>query len=86
MKILMLFTVFFLSNPLWARSLKASADKLGQETTKIGLALALFGIVMGGIYFILGKNDAGQKMTQVLLGCLAIVCAPAIISFVRGIA
>ena len=77
---------FTFSSPSWARSLKSSADKLGQETTKIGLSVALFGIVMAGIYFVLGKNDAGQKMTQVLLGCLAIVCAPAIVSFVRGLA
>ena len=75
-----------ISNPLWGKSLKSSADKLGQEATKIGLSIALFGIVMAGVYFVLGKNDAGQKMTQVLLGCLAIVCAPAIVSFVRGLA
>ena len=74
------------SDSIWARSLKATADKLGQETTRIGISLAMFGIVVGGIYFVLGKNDAGQRMTQALLGSTFIVCATAIVSFIQGLA
>lgn len=80
------FYLIILSDSSWSRSLKATADKLGQETTRIGISLALFGIVLGGIYYILGKNDAGQKMTQALMGALVVVMGTSIVSFIQGLA
>lgn len=76
----------FISNPIWARSLVASADKLGQETSKIALGLGLFGLVVAGIYFVLGRQDANTKITNALLGLTIIVLAPSILSFVKSIA
>lgn len=82
---LLLFS-FFISNNTWARSLKATADKLAQETTRIGFGLAIFGIVLAGIYFMLGKQDASTKMTQALMGVFVLMLAPTIVNFVRGLA
>ncbi len=83
------FLIFYLScisNSIFARSLVASADKLGQDTSRIALGLGLFGLVVAGIYFMLGKQDANTKVTNALLGLTIIVLAPSIITFVRGIA
>jgi type IV secretory pathway VirB2 component (pilin) len=77
---------FFITNNTWARSLKATADKLAQETTRIGFGLAIFGIVLAGIYFMLGKQDASTKMTQALMGVFVLMLAPTIVNFVRGLA
>jgi hypothetical protein len=86
MKIGFIIFSFLCANLTWARSLKASADKLAQETTRIGFGLATFGIVMGAIYFILGKQDASTKMTQALMGVLILMLAPTIVNFARGLA
>ena len=74
------------TDSLWARSLKATADKLAEETNRIGLGIALFGLTLAAIYFILGRQDASAKMTQALMGVLVLMLAPTIISFVKGLA
>ncbi len=70
----------------FARSLKATADKLAQETNRIGLGVALFGLCLAGIYFMLGKQDASAKMTQVLMGIAIVILSPSILSFNKGLA
>ncbi|MBI2519932.1 MAG: hypothetical protein HYV97_05935 [Bdellovibrio sp.] len=84
-KILLLF-LFLLAPSSWAVSLKASADKLAQETTRIGFGLALFGLVLSAVYFMIGRQDAGQKMTQALLGVFILMLSPSILSFIKGLA
>ncbi|MBL7665293.1 MAG: hypothetical protein JNM93_09175 [Bacteriovoracaceae bacterium] len=86
MKLLIPFILFFQSETLFARSLKATADKLAQETSRIGLGLALFGICIAGIYFILGRQDASTKMTQALLGIFVLMLGPSILSFIKSLA
>lgn len=82
-KLILVFSL--ISANSYAASLKSTADKLAQETNRIGLGLALFGIALAGIYFILGKQDASMKMTQALLGVFVLVLSPAIITFVKGL-
>lgn len=77
---------FFFAESVWARSLKATADKLAAETTRIGYGLAIFGIVLASIYFMLGKQDASNKMTQALMGVFVLALSTSIVSFVKGIA
>jgi type IV secretory pathway VirB2 component (pilin) len=84
MSALLLFS-FLIANNTWARSLKATADKLAEETTRIGFGLAIFGIVLAGIYFMLGKQDASTKMTQALMGVFILMLAPTIVNFVKGL-
>lgn len=75
----------FVSDNVFARSLKATADKLAQETTRIGHAVALFGLVVASIYFMVGKQDAATKMTQALMGVGILMLSPSIITFVKGL-
>ncbi len=82
---LSIFIFLLSSNSLWARSLKATADKLAEETTRIGLGLALFGLVLAGIYFVLGRQDASAKMTQALMGVFVLMLSPTILNFVKGL-
>ena len=83
--LILIFTLFF-SESVWARSLKATADKLAEETTRIGFGLAIFGIVLAGIYFMLGRQDASTKMTQALMGVFVLMMAPTLVNFIRGLA
>jgi uncharacterized membrane protein len=83
-----LMTVFmcFWTTPLLAASLKASADKLASETSRVAFSVGLFGLILASMYLMLGRNDAGEKMTKVLMGICVCMVAPAIMSFMRGLA
>ncbi len=76
----------FLNTNVWARSIKATADRLGSEAKNIGLSVGLFGLAVAGIYLTLGKQDASTKITQAALGLLVIVMSPSIVSFIKGVA
>jgi len=78
--------VFLLSDETWARSLKASADKLASEASRIAFSVGLFGLILASMYLMLGKNDANEKMTKVLAGICVCMLAPAIMNFMKGIA
>ena len=83
---LLISIYLFFSQNVFARSLKATADKLAQETNRIGLGVALFGLCLAGIYFMLGKQDASAKMTQVLMGIGIVIIGPSILTFIKGLA
>jgi hypothetical protein len=70
----------------FARSLKASADKLATETSRVAFSVGLFGLILASMYLMLGRNDAGEKMTKVLMGICVCMLAPAIMSFMKGLA
>lgn len=82
----MTYFLLLYTSDSFARSLKATATKLSSDVTNVGYALAIFGIVVGGIYFILGKQDSATKLTQAVFGAFVLFLAPAIISFIKGVA
>lgn len=87
-KISLCTTVLFLSlgaNSVWARSLRATADKLGQEASQIGFGLALFGLAIGAIYLIVGKQDGATKLTNTVLGIIILSAAPSIVNFIKSV-
>ncbi len=84
-KIISVFMCFFAA-PVFAASLKASADKLASETSRVAFSVGLFGLILASMYLMLGRNDAGEKMTKVLMGICVCMVAPAIMSFMRGLA
>ena len=89
MKSLMIipFIIFsFIAEQAEAASLKSTADRLGQEVTQIGFSIALFGLALGAIYLILGKQDAANKITLCLLGVLCLACSPALLKFIQSLA
>lgn len=81
-----IFFMSILSDSTYARSLRATAEKLGQEATQIGYALGLLGLVIGGIYLSLGKQDGGKKVTETIFGIVVISGAGAIINLIRNAA
>ena len=70
----------------WARSLKSTADRLGTQTRDIGFGLALFGICLGGIYLIVGKQDAPTKIINTIVGIVLLSSSASIINFIKGVA
>lgn len=86
MRHVLLISALLSAESVWARSLKASAQKLSSEATSIAYAVGLFGLILASMYFMLGRNDASEKMTKVLCGITVCMLAPAIMNFVRGLA
>ena len=75
---------FFMTPSIWARSLRVTATRIATEASQIGYGLALLGLVIGGVYLALGKQDGGTKVTQEIIGLFVIVVAPSIVSFSKG--
>ena len=86
MKYIVFYNLFLMSESAFGRSLKATADKLATDTGKIVASIGLFGLLMASAYMILGRNDAHEKMTKVLMGLCVCMTAPAILNFIRGLA
>lgn len=75
----------FAGENVWARSIKATADRLGKEVIAIGMSVGLIGIAVAGIMLALGKQDGGPKLTQGFFGLLVVAGATSIVSFVQGV-
>ncbi|MFA6236078.1 MAG: hypothetical protein WC635_02020 [Bacteriovorax sp.] len=73
-------------NLAFAGSLKGTADALGSEASRFGLAIGLISLVVAGTYLHMGKQEGGQKVTQAILGILVVLSAPTIISTLRSVA
>jgi hypothetical protein len=74
------------SQNAFARSLKATADKLGQEAIDIGYTIGVFGLAVAIITLILGKQDAAQKITGCLFGVLLLASVKSLITTIKGMA
>lgn len=70
---------------VFGASLKGTADGLGAEAVKIGLALGVFAVAVAGTYLALGKQEGGQKVTYAVIGIIVILLAPSITTTLRGI-
>ena len=82
-----LIPLFFLPllSDVRAQSLKAAADRLGQQMTAIGFSLSLFALAMVGVFLMLGKKDAAEKGTQAFLGLMVLSLGSSIVNFAKGI-
>ncbi len=84
-----IFGVLFLGMlnipPLIAASLKVTADRLGQETTKIGVALGVFALAIAGTYLAMGKQEGNARVNQAIIGIVIILAAPAIVKLIKSI-
>lgn len=76
---------FLICQSAIAASLKGTADGLGAEAIKIGLALGIFALAVAGTYLALGKQEGGQKVTFAVIGIIIVLLSPAIVSTLRGI-
>lgn len=86
MKNLTLVTfTFLISSSVFAASLKGTADALGQEAIKIGIALGAFAIVRAGISIAMGKPDGGEQMTKALFGIGSVMLVMTIIATLKTI-
>lgn len=86
MKIIFLFLISSFFNLAFAGSLKGTADALGSEASRFGLAIGLISLVVAGTYLHMGKQEGGQKVTQAILGILVVLSAQTIISTLRSVA
>lgn len=67
-------------------SLKGTADGLGQEAIKLGLALGVFALAVAGTYLALGKQEGGQKVSFAVMGILVVLMAPSVVTTLRSVA
>jgi hypothetical protein len=85
MKLLTFLFFSISSTNLFAASLKGTADALGQEAIKIGIALGAFAIVRAGISIAMGKPDGGEQMTKALFGIGSVMLVMTIIATLKTI-
>jgi hypothetical protein len=78
--LLIIFSIAAVSSEVFGASLKGTADGLGKEAIKLGLALGVFALAVAGTYLALGKQEGGQKITQAVMGILVVLTAGTIVS------
>ncbi len=76
----------FLPTSLWARDVIDTANRLSQAMTKFGMAISVGGLVICGLYFVFGKQDASTKLINCLIGMVCIWGTQTLISFISSIA
>jgi hypothetical protein len=76
---------FLISTAAFGASLKGTADALGQEAIKVGIALGVFAVVRAGIAIAQGKPDGGEQMTKAIFGTGCIMLVVTIISTLKTI-
>ena len=76
---------FLISNAAFGASLKGTADALGQEAIKVGIALGVFAVVRAGIAIAQGKPDGGEQMSKAIFGTGCIMLVVTIISTLKTI-
>ncbi len=84
MSFLIWFSILY-STSSWGRSLKATADKLGSDMANLGLAIGIFALVLAGIWLMLGKQDAGTKITNAITGIIVVGSVVQIHKFIIGV-
>jgi hypothetical protein len=67
----------------FSASLTGTADRMGQELMRIGIALGVAALALGGIYLALGKQDGNEKITKAIIGLLVVILAPAIVKLIK---
>lgn len=82
----LILSSFLVSRPLYARDVIDTANRLSQTMTKLGMAISVGGIVLCGIYFVCGRQDANTKLTQCLFGVICIWGVQTLISTVSSVA
>jgi hypothetical protein len=81
MKMIVTLYLFLFSSLVQAQSLRAPIERVGQELQSIAQAVGLVGLIICGLHFMLGSQEASQKMTRNLLGFLIVVSAGAVSAF-----
>lgn len=84
-KPMMILFAMFMSGSVFAASLKGTADALGQEAIKVGIALGAFAIVRAGISIAMGKPDGGEQMSKALFGIGSVMLVMTIIATLKTI-
>ncbi len=85
MVVFLILNVVLISSAFSA-SLKGTADGLGQEAIKLGLALGVFALAIAGIYLAMGKQEGGQKVSYAVMGILVVLLAPSVVTTLRSVA
>jgi uncharacterized membrane protein len=84
-KLISIVFLLIISTTAFGASLKGTADALGQEAIKIGIALGVFAIVRAGISIAMGKPDGGEQMSKAVFGIGSVMLVMTIIATLKTI-
>lgn len=80
-----LFVFLYLSlysNVLYSKEVKSSMKSLESSLkTDVAVPLAGVGLVVAAIFFFMGRQDASQRFSQVIVGLVILACAGGIVAF-----
>ncbi|MFZ4715516.1 MAG: TrbC/VirB2 family protein [Bacteriovoracaceae bacterium] len=84
----MKYAIYFylsLCNYSFGASLKSTADRLGQEATKIGVALGILALAIAGTMLALGKQEGGERVTKAIMGLVVVLSASTLIKTISSV-
>lgn len=81
MKIMTSLYLILFSSLVSAQSLRAPIERVGTELQSIAQAIGLVGLIICGIHFMLGSQEASQKTSRSFLGLLLVSMAATIVGF-----
>lgn len=81
MKTIISLYLFLLSSIAKAQSLRAPIERVGQELQSVAQAVGLVGLIICGLYFMLGSQEASQKTSRNFIGLLIVSMASTIVGF-----
>ncbi|MBT3982277.1 MAG: hypothetical protein HOE90_13045 [Bacteriovoracaceae bacterium] len=68
-----------------ANGIRMTADRLGQEASRIGIALGVLFLVLAGILLAMGKQEGTTKLSQAIFGLVVILSAPALVKLIKAV-
>jgi len=70
--------VFFYAHSSFARSALSVTKRIESQGSKLGFQIGIIGLLIAGVYFALGKHDAGDKLSKAIVGIGIIIGASVI--------
>lgn len=81
----MKYLIILLANPVFARSLKASADKFAGDVKAITISISVVGVIYVAIGFLTGAQDSFKRAMYFGLGAFCLYGEQGISSFFKGL-
>ena len=72
-------------NVCQSKEIKSGLKSLGTSIKDdIAIPVATIGIIIAGIYYMIGKQEASQKLSMVITGIIIIAIGSGFVSFITG--
>ncbi len=75
--------IWLMTTPVWSKNIIQVAEKVERNGSKFVVQLASIGLIITAISFVLGKQDASERLQKVIIGMILALCAGIIVSTIK---